>query len=591
MTTNHHTPITAGAVADAATVNTPLGELDQAITNAAGAEYVIDDQIGQYTYPNDSSVPAPADAATYGIDSLPNAFVIVQATNGDVYLKWNGTTFVYKGFRELATIDERTFVVDELNYLNDLYANDGSIPSGLNAATYGLDTTGGRLKIEYRNGYLQLEYVVSGTLWNYINFEEKTTPHIFESPYDPNSTDNDGLQLDPATVAGQIYVVNRGLETPQIIGHWVFDDDSGIWLEIGNDVLVTDPSWVYVTPENGTSDVSISSPSITLVFDQAMQEETIAASLSLRDPQNNVVNGTWQTFDEKSFNFFPAVDLSSNVEYTLRIESTATSKTGRGVTNFGVITTFTTETVVTSLVCNGTRTCYADPLADITVIDYNGLQTWDAGNPDSNGLDVALQDGIATLITNFGGGGKDVTIDKPVDTSTAGASRIAFQSQAANYTAGSIRMMRTSLDASGEVLEITYAFDTPIDLMWYVHVFEVNQTLTVTTDGTINISGIVGSGGSFSGNKTNTGIMSSGSVGSGGIENTEYYLHQVQNITLRHESTDPGGGSVIIEWAEANNVETYSECSNPSQVVRVSDLSIVTLPSSAIEIPCSQIGL
>jgi hypothetical protein len=34
MTTNHHTPVTFGAAATAATINTPLGELDSAITTA-----------------------------------------------------------------------------------------------------------------------------------------------------------------------------------------------------------------------------------------------------------------------------------------------------------------------------------------------------------------------------------------------------------------------------------------------------------------------------------------------------------------------------------------------------------------------------
>jgi len=33
MTTNHHTDITTGAAANAETVNSPLGELDQAITD------------------------------------------------------------------------------------------------------------------------------------------------------------------------------------------------------------------------------------------------------------------------------------------------------------------------------------------------------------------------------------------------------------------------------------------------------------------------------------------------------------------------------------------------------------------------------
>jgi len=42
MTTNYHTAITVGAVANASTVNSPLAQLDAAITNIAGGANVTD---------------------------------------------------------------------------------------------------------------------------------------------------------------------------------------------------------------------------------------------------------------------------------------------------------------------------------------------------------------------------------------------------------------------------------------------------------------------------------------------------------------------------------------------------------------------
>lgn len=42
MSTNYHTAITTGAAANASTVNSPLGQLDQALTNLAGGAAVTD---------------------------------------------------------------------------------------------------------------------------------------------------------------------------------------------------------------------------------------------------------------------------------------------------------------------------------------------------------------------------------------------------------------------------------------------------------------------------------------------------------------------------------------------------------------------
>jgi hypothetical protein len=49
MTTNHHTAITTGVAAKATTFNSPLGELDSAITNLLGGASVTDQTLTEWT--------------------------------------------------------------------------------------------------------------------------------------------------------------------------------------------------------------------------------------------------------------------------------------------------------------------------------------------------------------------------------------------------------------------------------------------------------------------------------------------------------------------------------------------------------------
>jgi hypothetical protein len=49
MSTTYHTPITVGAAANASTVNTPLGQLDQAIKNLAGGATVPNSVLAEWT--------------------------------------------------------------------------------------------------------------------------------------------------------------------------------------------------------------------------------------------------------------------------------------------------------------------------------------------------------------------------------------------------------------------------------------------------------------------------------------------------------------------------------------------------------------
>lgn len=78
MTTNHHTPIPAGDPRTAATVNSPLGELDAAITNALGGASASDQSLKEWTEGEDYEMTA----TTWDSDS-----VISSAT-----VKWPDTS-------------------------------------------------------------------------------------------------------------------------------------------------------------------------------------------------------------------------------------------------------------------------------------------------------------------------------------------------------------------------------------------------------------------------------------------------------------------------------------------------------------------
>ena len=82
MSSSYHTPITTGAAANAATINTPLGTIDQAIVNLHGGAGVTDDLLKEWTAGEDFEVTA----ANFDADN-----VITTAT-----VKWpdgSGGTF------------------------------------------------------------------------------------------------------------------------------------------------------------------------------------------------------------------------------------------------------------------------------------------------------------------------------------------------------------------------------------------------------------------------------------------------------------------------------------------------------------------
>ena len=58
MTSNYHTPITTGAAANASTVNNPLGQLDDAITDLHGGAGVLDDILKEWTEGEDYELTA-----------------------------------------------------------------------------------------------------------------------------------------------------------------------------------------------------------------------------------------------------------------------------------------------------------------------------------------------------------------------------------------------------------------------------------------------------------------------------------------------------------------------------------------------------
>ena len=66
MTTNYHTAILVGAAANAATINTPLGSLDDAITDLHGGAGITDDLLKEWTAGEDFELTA----ATYDADNV-----------------------------------------------------------------------------------------------------------------------------------------------------------------------------------------------------------------------------------------------------------------------------------------------------------------------------------------------------------------------------------------------------------------------------------------------------------------------------------------------------------------------------------------
>lgn len=58
MSTNYHTAITTGAAANASTVNSPLGQLDQAITNLGGGTGVTDALLKEWVEGGDYELTA-----------------------------------------------------------------------------------------------------------------------------------------------------------------------------------------------------------------------------------------------------------------------------------------------------------------------------------------------------------------------------------------------------------------------------------------------------------------------------------------------------------------------------------------------------
>lgn len=78
MSTNYHSDITAGAAANAATINAPLGQLDAAITNLAGGAAASDESLKEWTAGEDYE----ATAVTYDADG-----VVTTAT-----VKWPDTS-------------------------------------------------------------------------------------------------------------------------------------------------------------------------------------------------------------------------------------------------------------------------------------------------------------------------------------------------------------------------------------------------------------------------------------------------------------------------------------------------------------------
>ena len=595
MSTNYHTPITTGAVADAATVNAPLAELDAAINALAGTDLIVDDQAGSVIYANDASVPAGATAGNYSLTATQPAIIIYLAQNGTVYLHWDGAALTYKGFSPSAVGGSgggnRAFVVDEQNFVDELYANDGQIPDIL-ASDYGIGTSGGRVKIEYKNGYLQLEYVAATTQWRYINFEESAKPIIYDSPYDPNSIGADGEQLDPNIVGGRVYVVNRQYTPPLALGEWIFDEGSGIWLKIGDELGVPRPSWAYALPESGATEIDTNAPDIRVVFNQAMDTRTTLQALQVRDSAGNVVLGNWTVYEKTTFLFTPSFSMLGNTLHTVYVSEIATNTNGVSIENYGPITSFTTKTVVTALLCNGTRTCYSDPWAGMTDINFSQLQTWDAGNPNLTTFLANANAQTAQTIDNFGNSGIDATITVPTLTATPAFPNNAIETNnlTSPMTSNQIASFRFNSNGNGQAAQLNFAMTGAIHWVMNITV-GAYQTYTVTVDGLaylLTTAGLTSSSGSGS---TSVQVVKS-TLGS--VSNIRIWISNSTTVLLSvQQNTAASNVYGYVEMANAVPIG-YSSCNNPNQIVRLSDNSLVgSIPGGGypIIVPCATVGL
>lgn len=107
MTTNYHTAISVGAAANAATFNTPLGALDEAITNAQSGVY------------NVLEYGATGDGSTDDTAAIQAAINACAGTGGEVYFP--------KGFYSInATLTISTKRGVRLSGVMQSYANPGS---------------------------------------------------------------------------------------------------------------------------------------------------------------------------------------------------------------------------------------------------------------------------------------------------------------------------------------------------------------------------------------------------------------------------------------------------------------------------------
>ena len=69
MTSNYHTVIATGAAADAAIVNSPLGQLDDAITDLHGGAGILNDSLKEWTEGEDYELTAITRDANGVVDS------------------------------------------------------------------------------------------------------------------------------------------------------------------------------------------------------------------------------------------------------------------------------------------------------------------------------------------------------------------------------------------------------------------------------------------------------------------------------------------------------------------------------------------